>query len=85
MQKHTRLLAGRSFLKIKLNRGWRLTLSLTAFIIVSSTQAFAQCDPFLDPFCTEPIPLDGGVVALLAAGAAYGYKKIKDNKIVQKD
>jgi hypothetical protein len=27
-----------------------------------------------------PVPLDGGLLALLAAGAAYGAKKIKDKQ-----
>lgn len=28
----------------------------------------------------SPIPIDGGVSLLLAAGAAYGIKKVRDNK-----
>ncbi len=32
------------------------------------------CDP-LDPYC----PIDGGIGFLLAAGAAYGLKKIRNS------
>jgi hypothetical protein len=28
----------------------------------------------------EPIPVDGGISLLLAAGAAYGVKKVRDRK-----
>ena len=33
------------------------------------------CDPG-DPTC----PIDGGITALLAVGAAYGIKKVRDSK-----
>jgi hypothetical protein len=33
----------------------------------------------------EDVPLDGGVIFLLAAGAAYGYKKLRVNKQVSMD
>ena len=49
-------------------------------ITVSLTLA-AQAQPGSDPggFDDEPqdVPLDGGIVLLAAAGAAYGYKKLK--------
>lgn len=28
----------------------------------------------------DPVPLDGGLIALLAAGAAYGAKKYRNNQ-----
>lgn len=34
-----------------------------------------SCDPS-DPNC----PIDGGVTALLAIGAAYGIKKVRDSR-----
>jgi hypothetical protein len=46
-----------------------LAMSLIAF------SAFAQLDPTPPP---SVIPIDGGVGFLLAAGAAYGAKKILD-------
>ncbi len=53
-------------------------------LIIAATQvnAFAQCDPLLDPNCQgDPdAPLDGGVGFLVVAGVAYGLKKIRNNK-----
>ena len=46
-------------------------LSFTAF----ATIVLAQIDPTPPP---AMIPVDGGVGFLLAAGAAYGVKKLKD-------
>ncbi len=81
-----KLLEGRNSLRInKLKKVYLFIITLMFCTLASSTSVFAQCDPFLDPFCTEPIPLDGGIVALVAAGAAYGYKKIKNNTNPQKD
>ncbi len=40
----------------------------------------AQGDPPDDP---SDVPIDGGLSILLAAGAAYGVKKVKDN--IKKD
>lgn len=37
----------------------------------------AQGDPGLDP---DPIPLDGGLSMLIAAGVAYGAKKAYDKR-----
>jgi hypothetical protein len=32
------------------------------------------------PPLSNPVPVDGGALALLGAGAAYGYKKIRDKR-----
>ena len=41
-------------------------------------------DPDIDPDCwgggDEDVPIDGGIGILLAAGAAYGLKKLHDKK-----
>lgn len=37
----------------------------------------AQGDPGLDP---DPVPLDGGLSMLIAAGVAYGAKKAYDKR-----
>ena len=80
MQKHFSKQASKTFFpnaafsKISL-----MLILITVLTLALSANVFAQCDPFLDPFCTEPIPLDGGIVALLVAGAVYGFKKIKDS------
>lgn len=63
---------------------------ITIFAIILCVNSFnvsAQpCDPNTDPFCDEdggsqdpfePIPIDGGAVALLVGGAALGYKALK--------
>ena len=43
---------------------------------VTSTSA----DSVEDPGGNPDVPVDGGVVFLLAAGAAYGAKKVRDRK-----
>lgn len=50
----------------------------TCLISVSTLIANAQgpSDPGGDP---EGVPIDGGITLLLAAGAGYGIKKIRDN------
>lgn len=53
------------------------TIFLFLFLLNISI-AFAQCDPNLDPFCSDPdTPLDAAVIFLLIAGAYYGFKKLK--------
>ena len=61
-------------------------------LFTAATPVYAQfggCDPETDPFCDpegnpsdpfEPIPIDGGALALLAGGAALGYKALKKKK-----
>ena len=46
--------------------------------ILFSLNAFAQGDPGDNP--DADVPIDGGVSALVIAGAAYGVKKLKDIK-----
>jgi len=46
------------------------------FLLALATIAYAQ--PL--PPSGAPVPLDGGLLALLAAGAAYGVKKVKDKE-----
>jgi len=49
------------------------SLPLIAFFIIAAIPLFAQkCDP--------NIPIDGGISMLLAAGAGYGIKKLKDSR-----
>ena len=40
------------------------------------------CDdpPIFNPGSPIPVPVDGGVSLLLAAGAAYGIKKVRDSR-----
>jgi hypothetical protein len=46
---------------------------ITLSLLLLACYAYAQ--PL--PPTSDPVPLDGGIVALLAAGAAYGAKKMK--------
>lgn len=46
---------------------------LLLFFLLNSVPLFAQN-------CNPNIPIDGGISALLAAGAGYGIKKIYDNR-----
>lgn len=61
-------------------------------VSLQSNVVFAQPNPCLDPddpnynCCPsnpaypESCPIDGGVVALLAAGVGYGVKKVRDSR-----
>ena len=52
-------------------------------ITATHTNVYADCDPdFPDPNCLgDPdAPLDGGVGFLVAAGVAYGVKKMRDKR-----
>ena len=48
-------------------------LPLVAFFFILASPLFAQN-------CNPNIPIDGGLSALIAAGAGYGMKKIYDKK-----
>lgn len=62
---------------------WWLSLSFLIIVCVSipaisyagAGNPDPNCDPG-DPKC----PIDGGVTALLAIGAAYGIKKVRDSR-----
>jgi hypothetical protein len=49
---------------------------ITLSLILLACYAYAQ--PL--PPSQNPVPLDGGIVALLAAGAAYGAKKLRTER-----
>lgn len=52
-------------------------LFVSMFVAIATAQA--QMDPQLPNNSTE-IPIDGGVLGLLVAGAIYGAKKVYDHK-----
>jgi len=52
---------------------------LIVVLLMLQMTAFAQGNPGL-PDGDPDVPIDGGMVALLVAGAAYGVKKIRDMK-----
>ncbi len=64
---------------------------LVVLIVLVNLSVFGQgpgpCDPFSDPNCEsgggdpyEPVPIDGGASVLIAAGVAYGLKKVYDKR-----
>lgn len=66
------------------------TLMIASLIAVTFSAGYSQTpggeadDPGLPDGGSDidgpEVPLDGGVVILMAAGAAYGYAKLKDKK-----
>lgn len=63
----------------------KIVLSLF-FVLGLALVGVCQTDP--PPFNSgdpTPVPVDGGVSLLLAAGAAYGIKKVRDNKKAKAD
>jgi len=57
---------------------------ITTAVILASITFAAKAQPGStggsDPFGDEPqdVPLDGGIILLVSAGVAYGYKKMKN-------
>ena len=64
----------------------KLIFKLLLLVLLSLPMCvYAQGDPPGDepppfPDDTTDVPFDGGVTLLLAAGLAYGVKKVKDQK-----
>lgn len=50
-----------------------LSLPLIGLMVLASSPIFAQS-------CNPNVPIDGGLSALLVAGAGYGIKKINDKR-----
>jgi hypothetical protein len=53
----------------------KLIITLMFFLFLA---AVAHAQPL--PPTENPVPLDGGLFGLLAAGAAYGVKKVRDKR-----
>jgi hypothetical protein len=61
----------------------KLKLTLTLFLLVFASQVLLSAPPpppAGGPGCWPPpcVPIDGGITFLIAAGAAYGAKKLVD-------
>ncbi len=61
---------------------WHILMTFLLLVLFISLPCLVQaqtidpsCDP-QDPKC----PIDGGLTLLLAAGAAYGIKKLRDSR-----
>lgn len=54
---------------------------LAVFVCAFSFPAICDDPPGFNPSDQQPIPIDGGVLVLLASGAAYGLKKIRDHRV----
>lgn len=57
-----------------------LTSTLLLFVYIIGNKLFAQGPPPPPPPPTSNIPIDGGISLLIAAGAAYGAKKVYDKR-----
>ena len=55
----------------------RILFSLAAFVLFATEFVFAQ--PGV-PQAPDPVPIDGGLSLLAAAGGAYAVKKLRDRK-----
>ena len=57
----------------------RIILTLTIFLFIGVRSLYAQPGPPTDPEADNPVPITG-IEYLIAAGAAFGAKKIYDKK-----
>ena len=62
----------------------KIRVLLIAVVILIPTMLFAQTG-FDDDVEDNPVPFDGGVSLLVAAGIGYGIKKVRDNRKANKD
>lgn len=90
MSDHPRFdLTNENIIEIQMKK-WILQIFVILFLSGTAVSSYAQLpggepgDPGLpgdgDDIDGEDVPLDGGVMILLAAGAAYGYSKLRDGK-----
>ncbi|MEO8962475.1 MAG: hypothetical protein ABI325_11380 [Ginsengibacter sp.] len=63
----------------RLSKWWLIFYFLIIFSFCLPLITLADNDPGCDP--GDPTcPIDGGLTALLAVGAAYGIKKVRDSR-----
>lgn len=63
----------------------RLKLVMLISMITVPTFLMSQELPDPVPPCDVPCPIDSGVSLLIAAGLAFGFKKVYDQKKEEKD
>jgi hypothetical protein len=72
-----------------MKQGINKILVLSFFIFLSlcfpSLVQAQEVDPGPGPDAPTAVPIDGGLVILLAAGAGYGLKKYRNNRRKEKE
>ena len=56
------------------------TIIITTILLLSFNASAQWGHKTPPPNPPPPVPLDGGLIALIGAGAALGYKKYKDRQ-----
>jgi hypothetical protein len=62
------------------SKAFKRLFSLFVFSCLLMNNLFAQGSDPVPPGAEAEIPIDGGILGLLAAGAVYGAKKIYDRR-----
>jgi hypothetical protein len=62
------------------SKAFKKLLSLFIFLCLFMGNLFAQGSDPVPPGAEAEIPIDGGILGLLAAGAIYGAKKIYEQR-----
>ena len=58
----------------------RVLITTIVCFLCTSVSLMGQYNPPPPPGVDPPVPVDGGIIALLAAGGAMGYKKLKEKR-----
>jgi hypothetical protein len=65
------------------NKNMKKIIAITAILVSITFAANAQPGNTTGGFEDDPqdVPVDGGIILLVSAGVAYGYKKMKKNSV----
>ena len=58
----------------------RVLITIIVCFLCTSVSLMGQYNPPPPNIEPPPVPVDGGIIALLAAGGAMGYKKLKEKR-----
>ena len=67
------------------NKMSKLKMIIFACMIIIPGILLAQPGGFDDDVTDNPVPFDGGVTLLIAAGLGYGIKKVRDQRKAVQD
>lgn len=67
------------------NKMSKLKMIIFACMIIIPGILLAQPGGFDDDVTDNPVPFDGGVTLLIAAGLTYGIKKVRDQRKAVQD